>query len=181
MFKTVQYTVCCWYSIFCFSVCFQTLCCTAWAVSTFWFYTGSCSLTHCCWTGRPCRLQVTHTNQAQRYTLMSTLYKLYLSFQMKCLCFSDFLCSPVLSTFPLLLDQPDLLDALRVRCKEMKFLISFNAQIFRLQLIFFFCAKLKLVSFRVLGLMLRTTWADPRRSVFVGVIPEYTCRGCWKY
>lgn len=40
---------------------------------------------------------------------------------MKCLFVLDFLCNPVLSTFPLLLDQPDLLDALRVRFKQIKF------------------------------------------------------------
>lgn len=53
------------HSVFCFSVCFQTLCCTAWAVSTFWFYTGNCSLTHSWWTDRPCRLQVTHWQHSE--------------------------------------------------------------------------------------------------------------------
>lgn len=118
-------SICCWYSVFCFSACFQTLCCTAWAVSTFWFYTGSCLLTHSWWTGPPCRLQVTHTDNAQGYTSMSSLHVLCSSFQMKCLCISEFQCSPVLSTFPLLMDQPDLLDALRVRCKEKKRILNF--------------------------------------------------------
>lgn len=36
---------------------------------------------------------------------------------MRRLSVSDLICNPVLSTFPVLLDQPDLLDALRVRMK----------------------------------------------------------------
>lgn len=99
------------------SASFQTLCCTVWAASTCWLYTGSCWLTPYWWTGRPCRMQVTHTTGASfphwRYSWFS-----WLTVQIRCLSVSDLICSPILSTFPVLLDQPDLLDALRVSSKS---------------------------------------------------------------
>lgn len=99
------------------SVSFQTLCCTVGAASTCWLYTGSCWLTRYWWTGRPCRMQVTHTAGASyphwRYSWVS-----WLTVQIRCLHVPDLICSPILSTFPVLLDQPDLLDALRVSSKS---------------------------------------------------------------